>query len=528
LPPQAPLPPTSSGRRISQREWLWVAAAAAIILAVSVALNVMGYLTAPPGHHFAGMVYAWEDGQTYLAKIRQGMQGEWLYTLAYTADPGPPFLLYTNYLFLGHVAAWLQLGPDMLFHAARLFDGSVLLFTLYGFMARFFADVSRRRFAFLLAAVGGGIGWLTALLGHLTPDLLQPEMFPFLSILANVHFPLAMAALLWLFDLLVTGDPDNCRRVWARLILGTVILALMAPYGLITIGAVGALWVAAQYLIKRSIPRELLVRLVCVVAIAAPFLGLYAWALSANITLAGPDRQDLTLSPPPWDYLMAFGLVLVPALLSLGMALRGGLRSLMTDADEFLLITWILVTVILIYLPIVTQQRRYSVALFVPIAILAARGMAVPILRRSGARFALLVTSALTNVVLLLVTFMALTSHEPSLFFTQNEWNAIVYLRTAGAPHALVLTSPAMGLFIPAWTGQRVIYGHPVETLDAQKHKAEVTQFYSGTLDYTSSFLKPVDYIFVGPRERALGTPQLPDGFTTVFTAGDVQVWARR
>jgi hypothetical protein len=514
--------------RVARSEWRWVIVATALILVAAIALNFWGYLIAPPNYHFAGMVYAWEDGQSYLAKIREGMRGEWLYTLAYTADPGPPFVLYTNYLFLGHVAAWLHLEPDILFHVARLFDGAVLLLTLYAFIARFFPDVSSRRFAFLLATTGGGFGWLALLLGHPTPDVLQPEMFPFLSIVANVHFPLAIAAMLWLLDLLVTDDLVSYWQDWLRLGLGTIILAAAAPYGLITLGAIGALWISAQYWAKRRLPRESLARLVCVVAIATPFLGLYAWALSANLTLAGPDRQDLTPSPPPWDYLVAFGLVLVPALLSLGMTLRRGLYSLLIHSDEFLLTTWILVTSVLIYLPFVTQQRRFSVALFVPIALLAARGLAqIPSMFRPTMRVALFAVSSLTNVVLVLVTVVAVNRYAPSLFFTQNEWNAIVFLRTAGAPHALVLASPEMGLFIPAWTGQRVIYGHPVETVDARTHMAEVIQFYSGTLGNAGSFLKAIDYIFVGPRERALGNPQLPDGFAPVFSAGDVQIYAR-
>jgi hypothetical protein len=515
--------------QIARSEWRWAVIAAALILTIAAALNIWGDLIAPPNYHFAGLVYAWQDGQSYLAKIREGMRGEWLYTLAYTAEPGPPFVLYPNYLFLGHIGAWLRLEPDVLFHAARLFDGAVLLLTLYGFIARFFPAVSTRRFAFLLATLGGGFGWLALLLGHPTPDVLQAEMFPFLSIMANVHFPLAMAAMLWLLDLLVTDDLASHWQDWLRITLGTIILATTAPYGLVTVSVVSALWIAAQLCTQRRFPWQSFIRLICVVAIAAPFLALYTLTLSANPSFADWDRQNLTRSAPPWDYLMAAGLVLGPALLTFGMTTRRGLRCLLSNADEFLLVIWILVTVILIYLPIVTQQRRYSVALFVPVAILAVRGMdAVPFLRRSGTRFALLVTSSLTNVVLLMVTFVALNGHAPSLFFTQNEWSAIVFLRTTGAPHALVLTSPDMGLFIPAWTGQRVIYGHPVETLDAQMHKTEVTQFYRGTLDNTSSFLKPVDYIFLGPRERALGTPQLPEGFALVYSAGDVQIFARR
>jgi len=64
--------------------------------------------------------------------------------------------------------------------------------------------------------------------------------------------------------------------------------------------------------------------------------------------------------------------------------------------------------------------------------------------------------------------------------------------------------------------------------VDGRTRKAEVIQFYSGTLDNTGSFLKAIDYIFIGPRERALGTPQLPEGFALVYAAGDVQIFARR
>lgn len=515
--------------RVTHREWLWVAVAAAIILFVAVALNVLGYLAAPPDHHFAGMVYAFEDGQTYLAKIRQGMQGAWLYTLAYSADPGPPFVLYTNYLFLGHVAAWVQVGPDILFHVARLFDGGLLLFTLYAFVARFFAGVSHRRFAFLLAAVGGGIGWLTVLLGHPTPDLLQPEMFPFLSIFANVHFPITMAALLWLCDLLVTDDTSNRWQVWTLLVLGTLILATMAPYGLITISAVSTLWIADQVWLQRRLPRMAIARLSCVVIIAASFFAFYSWSLDANPSFTSLNSQDRTTSPPPWDYLAAGGLLLIPAFVEIWVILRRGFASLLLHANDFLLIVWTLLTIILMYLPFISAQRRYSVALFVPLAILAVRGMdAIPFLRSSGSRFTLLVTSSLTNVLLLLVIFLAVEGHAPSLFFTQNEWGALSYLNANGMPHALVLTSPELGLFIPAWTGQRVIYGHPDETLGASARKLEVTHFYADKFGSVDAFLKPVDYVVIGPRERALGTPQLPPEFALVYSAGDVQVFARR
>ena len=102
-----------------------------------------------------------------------------------------------------------------------------------------------------------------------------------------------------------------------------------------------------------------------------------------------------------------------------------------------------------------------------------------------------------------------------------------MYLRTQPSG-AVVLASPLMGLFIPAWSDQRVVFGHPHETLDAAMREHEVEQFFSGTLPDAEAFLRPVDYILAGPRERALGTPTLPNNYRPVFSEGDVTLYARR
>jgi len=39
-----------------------------------------------------------------------------------------------------------------------------------------------------------------------------------------------------------------------------------------------------------------------------------------------------------------------------------------------------------------------------------------------------------------------------------------------------------MGLFVPAWAGQPVVYGHPFETVDADARKAQVEAFWAGEI----------------------------------------------
>jgi len=42
-----------------------------------------------------------------------------------------------------------------------------------------------------------------------------------------------------------------------------------------------------------------------------------------------------------------------------------------------------------------------------------------------------------------------------------------------------VLTPPESGHFVPAWAGNRVVYGHPFETIHAEAKEAEVARFFS-------------------------------------------------
>ncbi|MBI3734652.1 MAG: hypothetical protein HY259_14535, partial [Chloroflexi bacterium] len=436
------------------------------------------------------------------------------------------------------------------------------------------------RLAFWLAATGGGFGWLTLTLGHPTADVLQAEIFPFLSVLANAHFPLASAALLWVMDALITpaGAPLTGRQA-AQLTLGTLLLASTQAYGLVVAGGVAGLWAVLRWRKERRLPASLVIRLGWVAALAAPFLVYYGLALATNPSYAGWDRQNVTLSPPVWDYLLAGGLILLLALVGAvslkdpkGFKNPSGLGSspasdLRDDANAFLLIIWPVVTAALVYLP-VAQQRRFALAAIAPLAVLAVRGLlslealaryallrcrvnAEPVtlnvlLRpyHSYRRAVLVGFSALTPLTLLLVTMGALNQTPANLFLTQGEWDGLLYLRQVGtarresvrqtAPSALVLAAPDMGLLIPAFAGQRVIYGHPVETIQAAARREEVRRFYMGMdAAEAEAFLKPVDYIFVGPREKALAgapvrAPVIPSSYRVSFSEGDVIIYQKQ
>jgi hypothetical protein len=532
VPSQASGLSTQSGRNIGREEWIWVGTASALILILTIAPIVWGYLTTPPELTYSGLVYYWEDGNTYLAKIWQGFRGDWVFTNPYSIDPGPPiYSLYINYLLLGHIAKWLGLETILIFHVARLVSGAVLLISIYVFVSRFFSTVLDRRLAFLVGSVGSGFGWLALLFGYVAPDLWQTEYSPFRAILANLHYPLAIAAFIWLIDLLCVGGgstPNSSVFQWILLIAGTLILAITHPYGLVVVALVGASWIVISWLTRRRIERRSAVRLIAVIMLAAPFAMYDIWIVLTNEYVATLYAQDIVRMYPLWDLLLAGGLLLLFGAIGFVAAVRHNIRDAQRVQNELIPVLWLIAAGLLMYSPSL-QQARFGFALYIPLGILAVEGLRQikrPTMRLAS--LAMLAVTSLTNIIFLLVVFIGLSGHPSNLFFTRGEWKGMMYLRSSVDQHSFVLASPEMGLYIPAWAGQRVVCGHTVETLHGPARFQEVRSFFTGQLNEPEMFLAPVDLILMGPRERSLGSPQIPPAYVQVFSDGDKVIYKRK
>src|ERR1700694_4811230 len=70
---------------------------AAIVAIVSLLPYLLAYLWTPPGHHFAGFFFIADDATTYLAKMRQGADGSWLWNDPYTSEPPGGVFLFGFY-----------------------------------------------------------------------------------------------------------------------------------------------------------------------------------------------------------------------------------------------------------------------------------------------------------------------------------------------------------------------------------------------------------------------------------------------
>ena len=529
-------------RRFSANEIIWTIAWALLALSLTSLPYLLGCYLSSSDMHFGGFVIAVEDGNTYIAKMRQGARGEWLFHLPYTSEEHDGALLLTFHLLLGKLARLSGLSLVNFYHLARLLCGLVLLWMIYVFISYFVPFVALRRIAFLLVCFSSGLGWLLITLGlssDIPIDFLLPEAFTFLIIYAFPHLALARTLMLGTFILTLTAFRRN--QITHAMLAGAAcfLMGLIVPFYVGVAYVVLGSYLLALLWRGQQIPwREL--RLTAIVAfISTPALLYNGYVFWTNPVFRIWAEQNLILSPHPLHYISGYAIVALLAVGGIGYVLR---RS---ESEKLFLVSWVLVVPLLLYIPF-NLQRRLIEGFQIPLCILASWGLAryvLPAVTRSGLTRSLtrlqrytrpklrrLVTTAVilltipSNLLLVATSLIQVGRLSPPIFREGMELEAIDWLAAHTQPSDIVLSSYEVGNYIPARAGNRVFLGHGPETIHSAEKESIVRQFFQArTSDaYREEILRRynIAYLFYGPAERALGDfqpatrPYLEEAFT--------------
>jgi hypothetical protein len=524
---------------ISKTERRWALRWAAIVVALTCLPYLLAWWLAPADTQYTGLLINHFDGESYYAKMQQGARGDWLFHLAFTPEPHDGAFIFTFYLALGRLAAILGLPIPLLYHLARIVAGLFFLVVAYLFISRFLEKVQSRRAAFLLLGLSAGFGWLLAPLGVIIADLWVVEGFTFLSILANPHFPLAIGLMLLLFmNVLDASPPDTFapaeratagRQTMTQLLASAglgLLLAVIQPFAVPVALAVLGVYLGILTLRDHRLPGIGVLITGVAAASAAPLMLYDLYVYDSNPALAAWSAQNLTPSLPPWNYALGYGLILLLAIGGIGIALRR--RG---SADLFLL-SWVGSIAVLLYVPF-ALQRRFITGLHVPLTVLAAIGLEQIVWPRLRARRRALATalivglSALTSLFVPLVAVAGVAQGQPPLVMTGDEADACAWLGEHTPWTDTVLTRPESGQFVPAWAGNRVVYGHPFETIEAEIKREESAHFFSpdaAVADRRALLDRyGVHYVFVHPLGTDLDPAAL--GLTPAWTGRDAVLY---
>jgi hypothetical protein len=473
------------------------------------------------GAVFGGFLLNPIDGNSYLAKMYEGWSGAWQFHLPYTAEPGAGSYIFLFYIFLGHTARWLGLSLLTVFHVAR----GIATAALVGMLARFWKTIlpggAAQTIAFLLSAFGGGLGWLAyPILSRMTPDFWVAEAYPFLASYANPHFPLALAMVLFVFTEAVAG---RIQQRWFVVVLASLALGIIMPFAVVITMLVLGVWALWNRLAGE--PLDWLSPFIVGAGGAVPLI--YELAVTyTNPALAAWNAQNVTPAPPLLDFAIGF----LPAIFTACFA-YSAVRREPTRAVR-LLVSWTVLGFVLTYAPL-ALQRRFMAGWMIPIAGLAAIGLGE--IHRHRPRLSrilsatVLICSLITPLLVLVSGLSAIQKQDGAIYLVPGESSALAWISGQTPAGSLILASPESGLLIPAYTGRRVVYGHPFETVRADEEKAWVESIYRGANqpDELIAQLRKrgVSYIYYGPREAAIGPlPTLP-GMEKAYDAGGIQIY---
>lgn len=507
------------------KRWLWGFALLTIL--VTSIPYLIGFAKAGSDWVFTGFVFGVEDGNSYIAKMLSGAAGDWLFCTPYTTQAQNGFLAFLPYILLGKLAGGGALHEQLvvLFHLFRVAGVILYVFATYDFCRIFLHEERWQRWAVALATFGGGLGWLsifglkTGGYEQLPLDFYSPETFGFLGVFGLPHLAVARALLLWGLAGFLTQPREKPFLHGLKDGILWLALGFMQPLTVVcawtVIGASLALsWIGLRASrLDREMLREEMGRwrsrlwAGCgMVLISAPMVIYNFLSFSLDPFLKGWSQQNLILSPPAIDYVLAYGLI-AP------LAIRGAVRAWQHKEWHWALpIAWILIFPLLAYFPY-PLQRRLPEGVWVAWIITGLFG-----LEGLGRKWQRPLTVILASSFLSTLLFFSgsigsvMTPAEP-LFQPKAQVAAYEYLAGEAAPFAGVLSSYSTGNSLPAWAPLRVVIGHGPESVNLAELEPQVTAFFDSNVTDSQrvQFLKVqrVQYVFYGPAEKALGRVDL-------------------
>jgi len=543
--------------RVQWSEYRLVGLVVVSVLLLTSLPYAFAFLTAPADRHFMGFILNVSDHAQYLAWYR-GFQTEFLISNNLTPEPNPSVFFNLLWWALGRFGYATGLNYAIVYQIFRCLASAFFLVMVYVFSSLVFDDVRRRRTAFLVIALGAGLGWLLVVLKY---TLMRGELvFPldvyiaegnsFLCMMGYPHFSEAAGLILAVLGLLLVGERRNQLRYAVFAGLVAHFLGWQHGYDLFIVWGIPAAYIGVRLALDRRLPMYWVKALLVT--------GLLSWppALYAVLlTRLNPIWEEVlaqfpnagVFSPKPLHMLILMGLPLITAIVTLVLYVReyltkGDVRLAPARNRELFVLTWFVVGWALTYVP--TDYQIHMINSWqVPVGLLATIGLVrylVPALERRwksprvaslvAAGFVILVLPA--NLYLWAWRFYDLGRYDYPFYLHRDDVAALEWLDEQAEPEAVVLSAYDTGRYVPSVAGRRAFLGHWTQTVDFFGKRDMVSEFFAQSTDDArrQQILRQygVDYVLYGPAERALGN-YLPDGstfLTPVFSAPEVKLYA--
>lgn len=468
---------------------------------------------------FRGTYTDTQDYAVHVSMMQAGRLGEWAYQLRFTSEEHSPAFIRLFYIFLGHISRWANLDVETVFQLARWFFGLAALFSIDQLFQKIFVERTTARFAFFLAVLGAGVGWLQLLLGAPIDPIAPIDLWLIdayilfsISLFPSFSFTLTLmtAALYFFFEFMENGK-------WSQIFLTCVsalLVQLFNPiaFAVIDLAMVGAVlitwWQARKIEIKHGYALSILA------AAQGPLLVYNLLILTRDPIWSQFTSQNETLSPPPIFYLWGFAPFWVFAVYGMIKAIReqNHVIGAMT--------AWVLGGFALAYLPVLIQ-RRFLLGITIPLAALALYGLHSLIeqlptsfqfvkKRVNLVSFTYILFASISSIFLLLNSSLYVLGRPEKLFYPSDLESAVQWLNENSFPNDLVLANIESSQILAQRTQLKVYVGHEMETLFFHNKEAVMKGYFNGIISEQWLEQTSIEWIVYGPYEYEINASFSP------------------
>ncbi|PIS04862.1 MAG: hypothetical protein COT81_04375 [Candidatus Buchananbacteria bacterium CG10_big_fil_rev_8_21_14_0_10_42_9] len=539
-------------KSINKNEWRFVLVLGALLILLTGAPYLFGYLQTPKDFVYNGVNFLSPgDSPVYYSYITQAAAGRYLAYDLFTSEPQTLGTFNIVWATLGFFKRLTGLSNPLIFHLARLILIVPSLVLIYIFISYFFSEPKKRVLSLFFLLFASGLGAYIAGPLSVIPnlpvekfpiDMWLPEAHLYLSFLRSPHFILS-----WTFNLLILLwlllGLERQKFSYAILAgaLGLVLFNFH-PYYVFYLSGIWGMYLLIKFILDRHIKWIAIIHFFIFLILSLPSVWYHAWLVLQEPVIGARALQNVTLTPP----LIFIVIGLAGQILGAGIAIVVSHKKkiLLHDGKRLFLAVWAVTNFFLLYLPI-PWQRRMIQGWQMPLTLLTIVAIFylfdrynfdsqklkvnAPILL-----FVFIMFFGLTPFVNYARDFYNFSSTDPSLsskfYLPQNDVDAMRFLSGVGK-NKIVLSSVYNGLMIPGYSGQPAFIAHGHETVNYEDKVKQMLWFFGSNEEDQAkqNWLEEnnIDYVFFGFREDAFGEfePDQKNYLTQVFIQGNSTVY---
>ncbi len=517
---------------------------AAVLVVITAAPYLYGYLSAPKGKVFTGVHYLTPgDTNVMLSSIEQVRQGHEVFINPYTSEPQHRIYINPFWLSVGWLGKLFNLPNLLTYHVARSLMIFVFAFVMYLFLAYLFTDAKRRLWMMLIICTASGVGLffnpflfdVNNIYEHPT-DTWVPESVTFLTLYHSPHLIASVTLIILIFLLMLFAFDSNKLRYSLGAGLACFFLLWFHPFNGPTIFGVLFMYMLIIFLRDRKIYWSYIKHYFILSIFPVPVVAYMYYLSQADWVIRKWNEQNILPSPSIWMYLIGYGILVPLAMYGLWITLKSAKNK------GIFVISWLVTSSLLLYFPIYFQ-RRLSEGLHIPMAILATAGILMLAERfrnpSSAWQVKLSVLVISLGIFLPLSNFQIMgqdiynyqTDKEYPYYLNKTEVEGMSWLKENATLSDVIFSAYEIGNFIPAYSGRIVWIGHGPQTINLEEKFIKSQWFWSTNDDSEArrQFLheQKVTYVWYGEHEKKLGSydPDSKGYLRLVYANADVKIF---